>query len=76
MFFALSPFVHKKTHNRALLFGRTRLNHGRPFDYSNQPLNMRMRVWYLDCYEAGLCCYLFIHTENLLNPLQLFCFHF
>jgi hypothetical protein len=30
---------------------------------------------YLDCHEAGLCCYLLIHIENLLYPLQLFYFH-
>jgi hypothetical protein len=41
----------------------------------NQPLNMRMRVWYLHCPEAGLCCYLVIHIENVLRPLQLFYFH-
>jgi hypothetical protein len=35
---------------------------------------MRMRVCYLDCHEAGLCCYLVIHVENLLRLLQLFCF--
>jgi hypothetical protein len=34
-----------------------------------------MRVCYLDCYEVGLCCYLVIHIENLLRPLQLFYFH-
>jgi hypothetical protein len=36
---------------------------------------MRMRVCYLDCHEAGLCCYLVIHIENLLRQLQLFCFY-
>jgi hypothetical protein len=41
----------------------------------NQPLNMRMRVCYLDCHEAGLCCYLVIHIEILLHPWQLFYFH-
>jgi hypothetical protein len=38
-------------------------------------MNMRMRVWYLDCHETGLCCYLVIHIENQLHPLQLFYFH-
>jgi hypothetical protein len=33
---------------------------------------MRMRACYLDCHEAGLCCYLVMHIENLLRPLQLF----
>jgi hypothetical protein len=36
---------------------------------------MRMRVWYLCCHETRLCCYLVIHIENLLRPLQLFYFH-
>jgi hypothetical protein len=36
---------------------------------------MRMRVCYIDCYEAELCCNLMIHNENLLRPLQLFYFH-
>jgi hypothetical protein len=51
------------------------LEHCRHFDYWNQPLNMRMRVSYVDCHEAGLCCYLVIHIANLLRPLQLFYFH-
>jgi hypothetical protein len=36
---------------------------------------MCVRVYYVDCHEAGLCCYLVIHTENLLHQLQLFYFH-
>jgi hypothetical protein len=36
---------------------------------------MRMRIWYLHCQEAELCCYLVIHIENLLHLLQLFYFH-
>jgi hypothetical protein len=38
-------------------------------------MNMRMRVYYLDCQEGGLCCYLVIHIENLIHPLQPFYFH-
>jgi hypothetical protein len=68
-------FALRETQNRTLLFGITLLKHGRHFDYWNQPLNMRMRINYLDCHEAGLCCYLVIHIENLLRPLQLFCLH-
>jgi hypothetical protein len=34
----------------------------------------RMRFCYLDCFEAGLCCYLLLHIENLLYPLQQFYF--
>jgi hypothetical protein len=59
-----------------LLFGSTFLGHGRRhFYYWNQSLNMHMRICYLDCHEAGLCCYLVIHIENLLHPLQLFYFY-
>jgi hypothetical protein len=36
---------------------------------------MHMRVCYIDCHEAGLCCYLVIHIENLLHPLQLLYFY-
>jgi hypothetical protein len=47
---SLSP---QKTHTRKLFFGSILLKHGRHFDYSNQPLNMRMRVCYLDSYDVG-----------------------
>jgi hypothetical protein len=89
--FAFCPFGHKKTHNRKLFFGLTLLKHGRHFDNRKQPLNMRMsvcyldcrkqplnmrmRVCYLDCHESGLCCYVVIHIQNLLHPLQLFYFN-
>jgi hypothetical protein len=63
----------EKAHNRTLLFGSILLKHRRHFDYWNQPLNMR--VCYLDCHETGLCCYLVIHIEILLRPLQLFYCH-
>jgi hypothetical protein len=43
--------------NRTLVFDSTLLKHGRHFDYWNQPTNMRMSVWYLDCHKGGLCCY-------------------
>jgi hypothetical protein len=46
-----------------------------PFWLLKPSLNMRMRECYLNCYEAGLCCYLVIHIEDLLRPLQLFYFH-
>jgi hypothetical protein len=58
-----------------LFFGIILLNHCHHFDYWNQPLNMCMHIFYLDCHEAGLCCYIVIHTENLLCPLLLFYFH-
>jgi hypothetical protein len=76
MSFALSElFCPQKMHSRTLLFGSTLLKHGCHFYYWNQPLNMRMRICYLDCHEAGLYCYLVIHIENLLCPLQLFYLH-
>jgi hypothetical protein len=74
IFFALSLFAHKRKRTTTLFF-RSILKHGLHFDYWNQPLNMRIRVCYLDCHEFGLCCYLVIHIENLLRPLQLFYFH-
>jgi hypothetical protein len=74
-FLCIESLCPQKTHNRTLLFGRTRLKHGRHFDYWIQPPNMRMRVCYLHCHETGMCCYLVIHIENLLHPLQLFYFH-
>jgi hypothetical protein len=64
-----------KTYDRNLLFGNTLLMHGRNFDYWIQPLNMRMSVYYLNCHAARLCCYLIMHIENLLHPLQLFYFY-
>jgi hypothetical protein len=59
-----------KTHIGTLISGITPLKHGRHFDYWNQPLNMRMRICYLDWHEAGLCCYLVIHIDNLLGRGQ------
>jgi hypothetical protein len=59
--FALSPFCSHTTHNITLLFCSTLLKDDRHFDCWSQPLNMRMRVCYLDCHEAGLCCYIVKH---------------
>jgi hypothetical protein len=36
---------------------------------------MRMRIWYLDCHEAGLCWFLMILIGNPLHPFQLFYLH-
>jgi hypothetical protein len=71
----IMSFCPQSTHNITLLFGSICLQHGRHFDYWNQLLNMRMRVCCLYCHEARLCCYLVIHIENLLRPVQLFYFH-
>jgi hypothetical protein len=73
----IESFCPQKTQNRTLLFGNRLLKHGRHFDYWNKPLTIRMPIFYLDRYEAGLCWYLVvhIHVENLLRPLQLFYFH-
>jgi hypothetical protein len=38
-------------------------------------LNMSIRFVYPGYHDSGLCCYLVIHTENLLRPSQLFYFH-
>jgi hypothetical protein len=67
----IESFCPQKMHNRTLLFCDI-LKHGRHFDYWNQPLNMRISICYLDYHETGLCCYLVMHIENLLRPLQLF----
>jgi hypothetical protein len=71
----IESFCTQEKHNRTVFFGSTLFNHGRQFDWRNQSLNMRMRVCYLDCHGADLCCYLVIHIENLLLPLQLFYFY-
>jgi hypothetical protein len=49
-----------KKYNGTMIFAST-LKHGRHFDYWNEPLNMHMRFFCLDCHESGLCCYLVIH---------------
>jgi hypothetical protein len=69
--FAFSHFAHKN-HNKTLLFGSILHEYNRHFDYWNPFLILR--ISYLDCHETGLCCYLVIHIENLLRPLQLFYF--
>jgi hypothetical protein len=43
-----------KAHNRTLLFVVQSSSTVAILDYWNQPLNMRMRVSYLDCHEAEL----------------------
>jgi hypothetical protein len=62
--FALRPFAHRKRTtglcSSVLYFSSTVVI----FDYLNQPLNMRMRVCYVDCHEAGLCCYLVTHIKT------------
>jgi hypothetical protein len=40
----------RKTHNRTLLFSSILSKHGHHFDYWNHPLNIRIRVCYLDCH--------------------------
>jgi hypothetical protein len=64
-----------KKNNRRLFYSSILLNHGRHFDYWNQPPNMRMRVCYVDCHEAGLCCHPVVHIENSLRSLHLFYLH-
>jgi hypothetical protein len=43
-----------------------------PFWLLKLASEMRMRVWYLDCHEAGLCCSLVIRIQNILRPLQIY----
>jgi hypothetical protein len=71
----IKSFCPQKKHSRTLIFLSRLIRHGRHFDYWTQPLNMRMHVWNLDYHEAGLCCYLVIHIENLLRPSQMFYLH-
>jgi hypothetical protein len=61
----------KKRNTRTLIFGITLQKHGHHFDYWNQLLNMRMRVCFLDCHEAGLCCYL-VHYSSSTYICDLF----
>jgi hypothetical protein len=65
----IKPFCPQKTHNRTLFFGNILLKHGRHFDYWKQPLYVLMRISYLGCYKAELCCYLVIHIGNISRPL-------
>jgi hypothetical protein len=51
---SIESFCPQKMHKRTLLFGSICLKHGLHFDYWNQPLNMRMRVCYLDYQEVCL----------------------
>jgi hypothetical protein len=48
------------------------LRYFRHFDYWNQPLNMSMRVCYLYCHEAGLCCYLAIRMKPITSVTVVF----
>jgi hypothetical protein len=57
----------KETHNITLFFVSTLLEHGHHFDYWNQPLNICMRICYLDCHDAGLCWCLVIHIESIMS---------
>jgi uncharacterized membrane protein len=70
----IESFCPQKMHNKTMFINST-VKHGHHFDYWNLPLNMRMRICYLECYEAGLCCYLMIHIKTLLHQLQLFYFY-
>jgi hypothetical protein len=60
----IESFSTTKSYNKTLFLGSTLLKHGRRFDYWNEPLNIRMRVCYLSCHEAGLCSHVVIHIES------------
>jgi hypothetical protein len=66
----IQSFCPQKKQSRTVLFGRTLLKHCCHFYDWNQHLNMCMRVCYLDSREVWMCCYLVLHIENLLHPLQ------
>jgi hypothetical protein len=61
--FCIESSCTQETHNRTLLFCSRHPKHGRLFGYWNQPLNMRMRVSYLDYHRTGLYCYLVVHRK-------------
>jgi hypothetical protein len=67
--------LHTKNGQQNAALRSILLKDGRHFDYWNQPLNIHIRVCYLDCHESELCYYLVIHVERLLRLLQLFAFH-
>jgi hypothetical protein len=53
----LSHFAHKEAQTITLFFGSVLLKHCRHFDYWKQPLNMHMRICYLDaCWFHVLYC--------------------
>jgi hypothetical protein len=72
--FHLDLFL-QKTHNSALFTSSTLLKQGLHFDYWNSPLDMSMCDCYLHWHEAGLYCYILIHTEITLHLLRLFYFN-
>jgi hypothetical protein len=65
----IGPFCSQKTHNRTLLLGSGVIRNSRHFDYWNQLLNMRMRVYYPNCHEVALCWYLVIHRKSVTSIL-------
>jgi hypothetical protein len=65
-------FCPQKTHNRTLLFGSIISSTVAILTTETIPWTC---VCYLDCHEAGLCCYVVVHIGNMLHPLQLFYFH-
>jgi hypothetical protein len=60
----IESFCPQITQKWITLFGDILLKHCRHFDYWNQHLKMRMRVYYLDWHK--LCCYLLIQIESFL----------
>jgi hypothetical protein len=60
----IKSFCPQRKHIRMLFFDSTLLKHSCHFNYWNQPINMRMCVCYLDCHEAGLCCYWVTHVDT------------
>jgi hypothetical protein len=65
----LSPFTHKK---------KRKTERCSSLVHSSSTvviLTTEISLWTCACASANLDCYLVIHIENLLRPLQRFCFH-
>jgi hypothetical protein len=67
--FCIEYFLPQETQNRTSIFGSILLKHCHYFDYWKQSLKMSMLVCYLDCHEAGLCCYLVIPVHKICYVL-------
>jgi hypothetical protein len=69
-------FYPQKMYNRMLLFGCTSSSTVAILTTKTSLWTWTCTCTSVDCHEAGLCCYLVIHIENLSScPLQLLYFH-
>jgi hypothetical protein len=58
----IESFCPQKS-NRTMLFGSYTQARS-PFGLLKSAFEVTLHVCFLDCHEAGLCCYLVIHIEN------------